>query len=581
MPTTIQDFVLQAPGAGGANEKLSGNLIDDNQSARPDASNLPLLNVHTNEIGEIVQRNGYTVYSGPLTTTNSIGGMFQYRKFNGNEFELAIGDNGTNKHIWDISTPASPVDVIGGVTFTSDTRFTFASVADKLIVTSDDNDSPITWSGTGNFSYIPAFVQNCYLFLASSISVAPAVGDTYSNNSVTYTVIQVVGLNIYATGSGAPQSSGNLTRVSGSGDSTIAYSSNSAISAISKPKFCMEFNNYAFYASTSDNPERTYWSNLFDPFTVTATDFQKNNDAVTGIGKSQDNLFIFTRRGITLCKYTGDSLFPFTFDNLDTTIGTLSPHSIISAIGTIFWVGNDNHVYRMNGYNPERVTETIPTTISEMNSNAINKCVAIEHRELRQIWFFYPKESGTTNNFVVVYDYLNNQIFMYDNIDANAVANFQSSSGAVLTYFGDRTGRVYITNVGNTDYLEGTSTAIQSFKYTKMFNWGDPGKAKRLRRVRATVNAQDSCLSTIEVSGDFGSSGGEVLSLNHQTAFTTIGEFIIGTSILGGATSVKVDNDAATTARYLQFKCVHSQNEVPYKIRDLVFSFQQYDGGNR
>lgn len=507
MPLAIQDFVLQAPGAGGANEKLSGNLIDDNQSARPDASNLPLLNVHTNEIGEIVQRNGYTVYSGALTTTTSIGGMFQYRKFNGNEFELALGDNGSVRHIWDISTPLVPVDVIGASTFTFDTRFSFAIVADKLLITTDDNDTPLRWDGTGN---------------VISLAGSPPAG-----------------------------------------------------------RYVMEFNNYAFIANTVANPERTYWSNLFDPETWTATDFHRSNDAVTGLGRSQDNLFIFTRRGITLCKYTGDSLLPFTFDGLDTTIGTLAPHSIISAIGTIFWVGNDNHVYKMNGYTPERVTEKIPITISEMNSNAISKCVAIEHRELRQIWFFYPKDAGTSNNFVVVYDYLNDQIFMYDNIDANAVANFQSSSGAVLTYFGDRTGRVYITNVGNTDYLAGTSTAIQSFKYSKMFNWGDPGKAKRLRRVRATVNAQDSCLSTIEVSGDFGSSGGEVLSLNHQTAFTTIGEFIIGTSILGGATSVKVDNDAATTARYLQFKCVHSQNEVPYKIRDLVFSFQQYDGGNR
>ncbi len=505
--TPISDFVLESPGGGGANEKVSGSLIDNNQSARPDASTLPLLNVHTNEVGEIVQRNGYTVYAGPLTTSTYITGMFQYRKFNGNEFEIVCADNGSTKHIWDISTPGSPSDIIGASTFTSDTLFSFAVVADTLIMTTDNNDTPLSWSGTGN---------------VASLGGSPPAG-----------------------------------------------------------KFCSEFNNYAFLANTTANPERIYWSNLYSPTTWTGTDFFRMNDAITGLGRSQDNLFIFTRKGAALSKYTGDSLTPFTFDILDTNIGTLSPHSIINAVNTIFWVGNDNHVYAMNGYIPERITEIIPTTISEMNSAAISKCIAVEQRELRQIWFFYPKDSGSNNNFVIAYDYINKQLFFYDNIDAKYAANFQASTGALQTFFGDRNSRVYLTNTGNTDYLAGTSTAINAYKYTKMFNFSTPGKAKRLRRCRATVNAQGSCLSTISVSGDFGQSGGEVLSLDHETSSTTIGAFIIGTSVLGGSTSTHADNDCSTTARYFQFKFSHEQNNIPYSVQDLTIQFQQYQGGNR
>lgn len=507
MAVAIQDFVLQSPGAGGANEKISGSLIDDNQSARPDASHLPLLNVHTNETGDILQRNGYTVYSGPLTTTSYITGMFQYRKYNGNEFEIVCGDNASVKHIWDISTPGTPVDIIGASTFTSDTLFSFAVVADKLIMTTDANDTPLYWNGAGNVTSL----------------------------------------------AGSPPAA----------------------------KFCSEFNNYGFLANTVANPERVYWSNLYDPTTWTATDFFRMNDAVTGLGRSQDNLFMFTRRGVALSKYTGDSLTPFTFDILDTNIGCLSPHSIINAVGTIYWVGNDNHIYKMNGYIPERITDIIPTTISEMNSAAIQRCVAVEQRELRQLWFFYPKDSGSTNNFVIAYDYLNNQIFFYDNMDANYAANFQASTGALQTFFGDRTGRIYLSNTGNTDYLEGTSTAINAYKYTKMFNMGTPSKAKRIRRCRATVNAQGSCLSTIQVIGDFGGSGGEVLSLDHNTDNTTIGQFIIGTSVLGGSSNTRADNDCSTTARYVQLKVAHEQNSVPYSMKDLTLQFQQYQGGDR
>lgn len=503
----IKTFVLESPGAGGANERVAGNLIDDNQSARPNSTILPLLNVNTNEVGEIVQRNGYTVYAGALTTTTYITGMFQYRQYDGDEFELVCGDNGSTKHIWDISTPGSPSDIIGASTFTTDTLFSFAVVADRLIMTTDNNDTPLTWTGTGN---------------VSSLAGSPPAG-----------------------------------------------------------KYCAEFNNYAFLANTVANPERVYWSNLYDPITWTATDFFRMNDAITGLGRSQDNLFIFTRRGVALSKYTGDSLTPFTFDILDTNIGTLSPHSIINAVGTLFWVGNDNHVYKMNGYIPERVTDIIPITISEMNSSAIRRCVAIEHRELRQLWFFYPKDAGTTNNFVVAYDYINNEIFFYDNIDANYAANFQASTGALQTFFGDRTGRVYLTNTGNTDYLAGSSTAINAFKYSKMFNLGNPGIAKRMRAIRATINAQGSGLSTIELSGDFGAAGGEVLSIDHDSDSTTIGDFIIGTSYLGGTEFKRADNDCATTSRYFQLKVVHEQNSIPFRMRDMTMFFQEYPGGER
>ena len=507
MPTAIQDFILESPGAGGANEKVSGSLIDNNQSARPNSSTLPLLNVHTNDIGDVVQRNGYTVYSGPLTTSTYITGLYQYRKLNGNKYDLACGDDGSTKHIWDISTPGSPSDIIGAATITSDSLYSFCVLADTLIITTDARNTPLKWTGSGN---------------VASLGGSPPSG-----------------------------------------------------------KYCIEFSNYAFIANTSANPERVYWSNLYTPETWTGTDFYRLSGECTGLGKSQDNLFLFTRKGIVLAKYTGDSLLPFSFDALDTEIGCSGPFSIVNALGTIFWVGNDAHIYKLNGFVPERVTEIIPTTISEINASALNRCVSVDHRELGQLWFFYPKDSGTTNNFVIAYDYLNNQIYFYDNIDANCVANFQSSSGSIKTYFGDRNSRVYLSNTGNTDYLAGTSTEISCYKYTKMFNLGNPGKAKRFRRVRATVNAQGSCLSTISLIGDFGRSGGETLSLNHTVNSTTIGSFIIGTSALGGTDRVSVDNDCATTARYLQMKLEHAQNNIPYSVRDIVTSFQDYQGGNR
>jgi hypothetical protein len=96
-----QQLLLQDPGRGGINERQAPHLINDNQSARPDSGTLPMLNVHSNELGSIVVRNGYSVYGStqvvvpgsPNTNLNGpITGLFQYRKFDGSTYEIVCGD---------------------------------------------------------------------------------------------------------------------------------------------------------------------------------------------------------------------------------------------------------------------------------------------------------------------------------------------------------------------------------------------------------------------------------------------------------------------------------------------------------
>lgn len=73
-------------------------------------------------------------------------------------------------------------------------------------------------SGTSQTYYTP------YAFQVSGTATA-SQGDTYSNNSVTFTVNQTVSgaSTIVLYGNGSPTSSGTLTRVTGSGDSSITF----------------------------------------------------------------------------------------------------------------------------------------------------------------------------------------------------------------------------------------------------------------------------------------------------------------------------------------------------------------------
>jgi hypothetical protein len=77
-----------------------------------------------------------------------------------------------------------------------------------------------------------------YLFHVTTASAT--VGATYGNNSETFTVISTLsgGTLLFCTATGAPAGSGTLTKASGTGDSTIAFSSTQALAAYSTPANC-------------------------------------------------------------------------------------------------------------------------------------------------------------------------------------------------------------------------------------------------------------------------------------------------------------------------------------------------------
>lgn len=89
-------------------------------------------------------------------------------------------------------------------------------------------------STTGIITVTSNSSANTYSFNVLGITKPPVVGDTYSNNAVTFTItyVYVTGQSgsmtgtFTMTGSGAPATSGNLTKVSSpTGDTTIVFSS--------------------------------------------------------------------------------------------------------------------------------------------------------------------------------------------------------------------------------------------------------------------------------------------------------------------------------------------------------------------
>lgn len=77
-----------------------------------------------------------------------------------------------------------------------------------------------------------------YLFTCSTANAT--VGAVYANNSNNYTVLSTLasGTLLFCSGASAPLSSGTLTKQSGTGDSTIAFSANVALATYTTPANC-------------------------------------------------------------------------------------------------------------------------------------------------------------------------------------------------------------------------------------------------------------------------------------------------------------------------------------------------------
>ena len=72
----------------------------------------------------------------------------------------------------------------------------------------------------------PILVSGFTTYKFTVTSAAATIGATYTNNSITFTVLATIaaGTTLYCSGSGAPSTSGTLTKTSGTGDAAIAFS---------------------------------------------------------------------------------------------------------------------------------------------------------------------------------------------------------------------------------------------------------------------------------------------------------------------------------------------------------------------
>lgn len=118
-----------------------------------------------------------------------------------------------------------------------------AYISNNEVTTAKIKDAAVTRTKIASAAFIaPTVTQllstgtktGSYFIVSTANATA---GATYTNNSQTFTVLSTIvsGTVLYTSGAGAPQASGTLTKATGTGDSTITFSSSINLATYTVP----------------------------------------------------------------------------------------------------------------------------------------------------------------------------------------------------------------------------------------------------------------------------------------------------------------------------------------------------------
>lgn len=144
-----------------------------------------------------------------------------------------------------------------------------------------------------------------------------------------------------------------------------------ALTAVTMPYAATDVALLDGYAIFTDSGQRFFISNVNDADTFDALDFAqagKSPDDVIAVVEDHSEVFLFGEKTTEPWFNSGDIDFPFAQNTAGIIErGIYARHSLVKDDNTVFFLGDDLIVYRLEGYTPARISDDgIESTISEI-----------------------------------------------------------------------------------------------------------------------------------------------------------------------------------------------------------------------
>lgn len=542
-----------------------------------------LLNIDFNKFGSIIKRNGYAALNTSAISGSARSDGLWWYEYTSSGAYTSLLLNVTNGKLYKNSGfVTSFTDATGTGTFTASNACDFENWLNTAYIT-NNVDIPSFMVSGADAAPIPSFQNNSYTFQVSGITTNPSVGDTYTNNTVTYTIKYVrtsgsagaLAGQIVATGSGAPSTSGTLVRTAGVGDANITFSSFGANVNISTAKDVCQYQNYLFFLNVTFNGtverSRLVWCNIKDDLTWLATSFIdiSRNDGQQGMRLQAlgDRLVIFKERSIYNLFFTGDADIPFTVQESDSNVGCVAQFSVQEIENGLIFLSHDGFYY-YDSNNSYKISLQIQTTLLAYNLTRFNQARSMVQKNKNRYFCSLPSSGQTNNDTVVVWDWQLNAFSLYAGMAVNSMSTVYVSAIDERIYFGDYSGFVYRMDTGSDDYPLNVQTAITSYYYTNWKNFDDLVDQKGIPNIVIYYQSNNATM-TLVYSYDFESADTYTQTFSTATSTSVYGSAVYGTGTYAGIGGSQQRRDLDGRGRVIRLGFKNSNMTETFQIDGL------------
>lgn len=270
------------------------------------------------------------------------------------------------------------------------------------------------------------------------------------------------------------------------GKSNPKWYDGSSVSSISNApdnsRNIIVYHNRLFFVT--DDANRVEFSNLYPDFTTyDSTDFfyipsPKSPSPITAWVVFQDTLVIFTRETKYVVSIGGTGIDTITIQEAVGTKGAVSQEAVAVDRNGIFFMADDNQIYRWNGATDALLSTKVEP---ELNSILLKNKVRF-HLYRNQLRIYYPKSPSVIIDRMLLFDIEQSQWFMDTGRSVMGSLEWTLDDNQ-LVEFSSRTGQLFFGERGYSDL--GKPIA---FKYYTNYKAYGSGAAKdRIRRFRPII----------------------------------------------------------------------------------------------
>ena len=309
-------------------------------------------------------------------------------------------------------------------------------------------------------------------------------------------------------------------------------------------------------------------------------------EAIVSAEFLKDRLIVYFERSTWELVYTGNQIYPFTFQKINTELGCESTFSTVPFDKTVLGFGNVG-IHSCTGANVVRIDEKIPDFVFNLHNlqSGVDRVVGIRNYQPEVAIWTYPGEGRTADfpypNNMLVYNYVNSSWAVFD--DSYTFFGFYQSSPTDPTPGG--TWDASYTQWSQTlDVWGGSIGTTNSIKTLKVIGGNQQGWLNILTNdssinapsLQITGISNSAAASTVNNAVD--SSVVFIYSVDHNLAS---GDFIAVDSLQGITISLTTSDDPPLTYVLLrvvgQVLTVVDRNKIKVVFKKFNTITKQYE----